>query len=171
MLKVKKLTPQERKDRVKELKAYQQPLLDKLGVSDAIYIPKMAHNVAGLEGLHMGFFESELSNGDVYTEKVSIRMESEDPSRTLYKWNHNPHFKEDYEKSEPASTGDCRYFIPVDELEIMEEPKEELDFDIPNPDGDCPMEQMTMKDHAAITWMMPVSDKKWLNDLIKSIKK
>jgi hypothetical protein len=38
--------------------------------------------------------------------------------------------------------------------------------DSPEP-KDAPMSKMTMKDHCAIEWRLPVSDKQWLNDLIR----
>ncbi len=116
---IKKITPKERKEATAELKRYHEDTFKKLGIEDPAFIPKMAYAPAELDGLHMGFFTSELDNGvDVYTEKVSRYMESEDPMRTLYKWKYNPHFKSEY-YSETISGGSIRHFIPLDEMEIV----------------------------------------------------
>ena len=166
-----KPTPKERKERTAQLRELHQPIFESLGNPEALYIPKMAHNVKGLEGLHMGFFKSELDHGeDVYTEKVSMAQESEDPSRTLYRVRFNPHFEDEYATSEPMPNGHCRYFIPVDELEVVtEETTEEEDIVIEqDPDaGDLPMDQMTMRDYAAIKLLVPRSSKGWLNSMIE----
>lgn len=166
---LKKLTPAERKERKEKLKEKHIPLFESLGIKSANYIPKMAHNVHGLDGLHMGFFESELVNGDVYTEKVSMKMESEDPDRMLYKWTYNPHFKEDYQASEPSAHGDCRYLIPVKSLEVVEaaviEKIEPLTI-TRDADTDAPIEQMTIRDYAAIHLQKPISTRGWLNKII-----
>ncbi len=166
----KKLTPKERKEMTATLRIKQQAIFDNLGISDAIYIPKMAHFVTGLEGLHMGFFESELDHGqDVYTEKVSSSMESEDPDRVLYKIPYNPHFKDEYETSEPLSNGSVRYFIPVDEMIVVDVNTSinENEFNFMDPDQDRAMDQLSIRDLAAILWKRPVSQKPWLNNLIK----
>jgi len=165
---LKKLTPAERKERKNKLREKHQPLLDSLKIKSANYIPKMAHNVHGLEGLHMGFFESELINGDVYTERVSMKMESEDSERTLYKWKYNPHFKEDYQTSEPSMHGDCRYLIPIHSLEVVKPFIEKIEPLIitSDPESDLPIEQMTLRDYAAIHLNKPVSKKEWLNLII-----
>ena len=101
-------------------------------------------------------------------------MDPEDPTRTLYKWRFNPHYEEEYEKTEPAANGHFRYLIPVSELIKIEieqpEPVNEFpDFDeIMDPDTDAPIGQLTIRDLAAIMLKRPVSQKKWLNDIINS---
>jgi hypothetical protein len=119
----------------------------------------------------LGFFENELKKPiDIYTEFVSIDLEPEDPSRNLYKWRYNSHYAEEYETTEANANGHVRYLIPVVELIKIEELEvEELlfpDFSLMNPENDEPFARMTMKDFCAITWKKPLSDKKWLNDLI-----
>jgi hypothetical protein len=124
---------------------------------------------------HIGFFLSELKKGkDIYTEFTSIDLDPEDPTRTLYKWRFNPHYEEEYEKTEPAANGHFRYLVPVSELIKIEmeqavEVSEFPDFDeIMDPDLDAPLSQITMRDLAAIMLKKPVSNKKWLNDIINS---
>lgn len=174
-----KPTPQERKEATLLLRQKHQKIFDALSIPEAVYIPKMAHHVKGLQGLHMGFFESELNHGeDVYTEMVSMQMESEDPTRTLYKYRYNPHFKDELEPSDEEPTASTRYYVPVEELEVVtmpvEEPakkrgrpKKERIVTIPNdPRADQPMDQMTLRDHACLTLRVPESSKVWLNELI-----
>jgi len=163
-----KLTPLARKEKVQELKKFHEQTFKELNVSDPVYIPKMAHFASGLQGLHMGFFESEINHGqDVYTEKVSKIMESEDPQRVLYKYKYNPHFQEEYSTSAPVSTGNVRYLVPVEELEIVDSSKvEDEEFNLMNPDEDLPLDQLTIRDVAALLLKKPVSKKVWLNQII-----
>lgn len=181
-----KPTPQERKEATAELRKKQQPIFDALGISDAKYIPKMAHHVSGLNGIHMGFFESELSHGeDVYTEMVSIMMESEDPTRTLYKYRNNPHFKDELVPSDNEITKSTRYYVPMDELEVVtmptkkkagrprkakvedvEEKKAPIRTIIVDSTEDLPMEAMTIRDYIAIHTGRPCSAKPWINEIV-----
>jgi hypothetical protein len=115
-------------------------------------------------------------NRDIYTEFTSIDLDPEDPDRNLYKWRYNPHFEEEYEKTEPGANGHFRYLVPVSELIKIEfdaqipENKGESEFpnfdEIMDPDADAPLSQLTVRDLAAILLKKPVSHKKWLNDLI-----
>lgn len=181
-----KPTPEERKAATAELRKKHQPTFDALGIPDAKYIPKMAHHVKGLQGLHMGFFVSELNHGeDVYTEMVSIMMESEDPTRTLYKWRYNPHFESELAPSDEVITQSTRYYVPMDELEIVPPKKkrgrprkkivESTDMHATptkeairtvDDEVDMPMEKMTIRDYIAIHKEKPVSLKPWINEII-----
>jgi len=174
-----KPTPVERKEKTAELRSKHQPTFDALSIPEAIFIPKMAHHVKGLQGLHMGFFISELDHGlDVFTEMVSMQMESEDPARILYKFRHNPHFKDELAPSDEVPTDSTRYYVPVEELEVVEAPKKrgrpkgstkQRIVTIPtDPNEDLGMDQMTLRDHACITLKVPKSFKPWLNDIIEA---
>jgi len=171
-------TPDNRREKLKKLREHHQHLLDKLGVPDAVFIPKMAYRPYGKSEIHISFFLSEINKGeDIYTEFTSKELVSEDPTRTLYKWKFNPHFEEEYDKTDPhPSSGHIRYLIPVGELvpikedkieSVKEEKQAELKFDIPDPESDLPVSQMTIRDLAAILLKKPVSNKKWLNKLIE----
>lgn len=171
-----KPTPKERKAATAKLREKHQPVFDALHIPEALFIPKMAHYVKGLEGLQMGFFENELQDDDVYTEMVSMNLESEDEKRRLFKISHNPYYEKEYAKSEPTASGDCRYFVAVEEMDEVEMPKAistkvetEEQFEIPfDPNGDAPFSAMTLKDYAALQLRYPVSDKPWLNEIIQS---
>jgi len=115
----KGVTPAERKERVKNLRQEHQPYFDKVGISDAAFIPKMAYRPQGKDELYISFFPSELENEcDIYTEFVSIDYVSEDPKRTLYMVPHNPFWKEEYEII-TSNSGHARHFIPVSELKVI----------------------------------------------------
>lgn len=163
--------PEDKREKLKKLREFHQSTLDKLGASDALFIPKMAYRPYGKTDLHCGFFASELQKGeDIFTEFVSKDLVPEDPARRLYRWKHNPHFAEEYDTTEPtAGTGHVRYLIPVEELTMIkvEEDESTSDFDLPDPNQDLPIDQMTIRDLAAILLKQPVSQKKWLNELIK----
>jgi len=164
-----------RQEKTEELIKYHQWKFDLIGEENPLFIPKCAYPPKGMSELHIGFFQSEIKKGkDIYTEFTSIDLDPEDPTRTLYKWRFNPHYEEEYERTEPAANGHFRYLVPVSELIKVEiEPEEPAgvfpDFDeIMDPDMDAPLNQITVRDLAAIMLKKPVSQKKWLNDLIKS---
>jgi hypothetical protein len=139
-IKSQKMTPEERKTRVSELRAEHVDYFDNLR-HDFQYIPKMAYRPSGKDELHISFFPSELQKGkDVYTEFVSIDYESEDPKRTLYLWEYNPHWEEEYELIE-SSSGFQRHIIPVGELKVINDinsrnPEVEKILDITDPTED-----------------------------------
>lgn len=114
-----KMTPEERKQKVEDLSVEHKNYFDSVDMSNSTYIPKMAYRPSGKDELHISFFPSELEKEkNVYTEFVSIDYESEDPKRTLYLWNYNKHWKEEYELVE-SSSGFQRHMIPVGELKVI----------------------------------------------------
>jgi hypothetical protein len=115
MINTKGITQRDRLDKIDELRKEHQPYFDKIGKSNALFIPKMAYRPKGKDELHISFFESELKQEcDIYTEFVSKTYDSEDKKRTLYLVKFNPFWKEEYELIE--SNGYERYFIPVSEI-------------------------------------------------------
>lgn len=176
--------PEDRKEKLRKLRDYHQITLDHHGVPDGTFVPKMAYRPIGKTDLHIAFFASEISKGeDVYVEFTSKELVPEDPERRLYRWEFNPHFQEEYDTTEPhPTTGHVRYLVPVDELVLLPRPKpvppieprvlvEESPFDdLPDPNQDLPVSQMTIRDLAAIMLSKPVSKKEWLNEIIKSKK-
>ena len=144
-IKNKKMTPEERKQKVKDLSKEHEEYFNSIDMSNSIYIPKMAYRPSGKDELHISFFPSELEKKkDVYTEFVSMQYNSEDPKRSLYLWKYNEHWMEEYELIE-SSSGFQRHIIHVGELKVIndvnsrnankKEVKDILDFEkLPNPD-------------------------------------
>jgi predicted transcriptional regulator len=117
MINTKNITAQERATKIDILRQEHQPYFDKIGKSNALFLPKMAYRPPGKDELYISFFESELKNEcDIYTEFVSKQYDSEDPKRTLYLVKYNPFWKEEYELM-TSKTGYERFFIPVSEIE------------------------------------------------------
>jgi len=118
-VKILKMTPEERKRKIAELKQQHDEYFNSNELQDAAYIPKMAYRPPGKDELHISFFPSELErNKDIYTEFVSIEYDAEDPKRTLYLHKYNPHWKDEYEIIE-SSSGFQRHIIPVSELKVV----------------------------------------------------
>jgi len=176
-------SPEDKKENLKKIKEFHKATIDKLGISDYSLLPKLAYKPAGKLEVHVSFFYSEISKGqDVYLEFTDRNNVPEDPERTLYLWKFNPHFEEEYEKTEAASNGQHRYLVPVEELKVIKKYSPEamintekevklkpaLDFSLPNPETDPPINEMTIRDIAAIMLGKPVSNKEWLNHIIKS---
>jgi hypothetical protein len=174
-----KSTTVNRQEKTEELIKFHDWKFKLIQEDNPLFIPKCAYVPKGKTEHFIGVFPSEVKKGrDIYTEFTSIELEPEDQNRTLYKWRFNPHYDEEYEKTENSSTAAAsyRYLIPVSELVKIEIEQEETpatsmfpDFDeIMDPDADAPFNQMTIRDLAAIMLKKPVSHKKWLNDIIKS---
>jgi hypothetical protein len=177
-------SPEDKKENLKKIKEFHKAAMEKLGVSDYSLIPKLAYRPSGKTELYISFFYSEISKGqDVYLEFTDRNNVPEDPERTLYLWKFNPHFEEEYEKTEPTEgTGHIRYLVPVEELKVIKKTSPEamittekevklkpaLDFSLPNPETDPPFNEMTIRDLAAIMLNKPVSNKEWLNIIIKN---
>ena len=86
-------------------------------------------------------------------------------------WKYNPNYATIYKTNELETNDNSnilRYLVPVDSL-IVCEPllTEEEQFELPDPDLDLPIDQLTIRDLAAILTGKPVSMKSWLNEIIK----
>lgn len=176
----KQITPEERKRIVAEMKEYHMSYLERLEEGTWKFIAKMRF---GFPADKSKFFENELDGSkDLYVEWVN-RFYKPDDDRRLYKYRYNPHYQTDYVK-ETSAEGYEWYIVPMDRFDLVKdgesasfdkdlEEKEviqetlEFDFDIVNPDEDCPAENITLRDWAAILLKSPVSRKEWLNKLIK----
>jgi hypothetical protein len=159
--------------KIAELREHHLPVFEAMGVTQsAFYSPKMFYTPSGESELYVSFFISEMQrNKDIYTEMVDREYNSEDNTRTLYKWEYNSYWESCYDKTplEPV-----RVLIPVRDLKIIRlkdvllSTKEEL-MDGCSED-DCDLQSMTIRDLAAILLRKPVSNKAWLNDLIADSK-
>tara|TARA_R110002153_G_scaffold45847_1_gene129183 strand:- start:2538 stop:3086 length:549 start_codon:yes stop_codon:yes gene_type:complete len=162
-----------KREKVQSLMEKHKPLFEKEGVFNPKFIPRMAYKHEG--ELIVGFYPKEIyGDQNIYTEFCSRDYEPEDSQRRLWKWIYNPDFETEYKTSEPhPTTGDVRYFVPVDELiDVATQHKdnpEQLQLSLKDLDGDVPdmpYDAMSIRDYAAIKWKKPVSSKKWLNELI-----
>lgn len=183
----------DKKENLRLIKDFHSKAMLEHGDADSIIIPKLAYRPTGKTDVHISFFHSEISRGqDLFIEFSNRDNVPEDINRTLYLWRFNPHYDEEYEKTEPdARTGNIRYLVPVDELKVIKkysisEPTVaapiappvktkkietktiETDFDLPDLSLDPPINEMTMLDLAAILLNKPVSKKEWLNNIIKN---
>ena len=175
----KNLTTEERKEKVAELRKYHQPYFDSIGKEKARFVGKM---LFGDPPYGSKFFESELSNPtDLYVEWVTWNYESEH-GRALYKYKYDPDFATKYPK-ETTERGFDMYIVLLDNFELVKEGiketviekidplpaqvKLDFDFELTNPDEDAAIENVTLRDIAAIMLKAPVSRKEWLNKIIK----
>lgn len=175
----------DRRERIAKLREYHQPYFDAAGIPKAYFYPKLAYRPEGKDELYCGFFFSEMiKSTDVYIEFASFNFETQDPERTLYVWKHNPHYEEEYEKTSPGPNGAVRYLVPLGELKkvdknaVLNRKQETVDIksiadvniNIGDPELDCPINAMTVRDLAAILLRRPVSQKKWLNEIVSQSK-
>jgi hypothetical protein len=173
-----KLTTEERKKRIQDLYEHQMEKFMQENVSEPLFIPKMAYKPATKDEKHITFFASELERAEyyevpknVYTEFISSEYIPEDPKRTLYKWVFNPHWRTEYDIIEATESIQERYMIPVAELRIVQQAAAQKEIKLPSLDlgpTDEPFNMLTIRDLAAIMLKKPVSNKQWLNEIIKS---
>lgn len=153
------------KEKIATLREKHEKTFEKLGVPDALYIPKMIFGTPP----RLLFFRSEIESGkDIYTEKVSQDYDVLDEDRTLYVWKHNSNYKD--ELTTKPYGADVMYYIDFTDFKPVGINKEAVKFDIPDPNSDAPFDELMIRDLAAIMWKEPVSQKGWLNDLIKQVK-
>lgn len=168
-----KTTAKEKAEKAVELMKHHKEFLDRIGY-DVMYKPKMFHTPKGKDTKHIIVFPSELKQGkDIYTEQIDHDGNSEDETRTLYKWRYNPQWAEAYTPvTKEGQRGVSWYLVPVSELVVVQEEERISDeaLKLNDPDFDLPMDQMTMRDFFAIINKKPVSHKKWLNTLITNTK-
>jgi hypothetical protein len=173
-----KLSTEERKKRIQDLYEHQMEKFMQENVSEPLFIPKMAYKPATKDEKHITFFASELERAEyyevpknVYTEFISSEYIPEDPKRTLYKWVFNPHWRTEYDVIEATESIQERYMIPVAELRIVQQAAAQKEIKLPSLDlgpTDEPFNMLTIRDLAAIMLKKPVSNKQWLNEIIKS---
>lgn len=168
------------KEKIEDLRKLHLEKFQKLGLQNPLFIPRICYIPIGESDQVVSFFEQDFKKGqDIYTHFVSKGYDSEDPKNRLWKWTYNPYYATEYKKSEPhPETGNVRYIVPVEELELIDEeyiakatsPAASIEFDIdqeiPNPNEDPLISDMTIRDLAAILLKKPVSRKKWLNEIV-----
>lgn len=160
--------------------------LKTIGITSALVSAKAIVRPFGDRKPYVSLFESEVRREpEMYIELTDYDNNPVDPTRKLYRLRHNPFYKEEYETL-PFNDEEVRYLVPTDNLTEVVFPENEapsvqsnssfvpsvtldelLNNELPNPDDDLPISQLTIRDLVAILHKVPVSKKKWLNDIIK----
>lgn len=173
-----------------ELKLQHKDTFRKLGLTEPYYTLKFPYVPKGRHEPVVSMFPSELSHGDdVFIEFTTIDSIPIYDEPVLYRLRHNPFFKTEYEIVYPDPTKKSkseRYLVPVAELELVsgnptEPPVKRQDQPAPNSfyvsaagaetdAPDCHANELTGRDWACIHLRIPMSNKRWLNDIIKSTK-
>lgn len=170
------------KEKIEYLRVKHQPVFTALGISDALFFPKMAYKPAGRSEYCISLFENELVRAaDIYTEFVSRNYESEDDTRSLYLWRYNPHWEEEYERTTSKSTGSVMYLVPVSELVKVDTkgigngagrtPTAKVNAALSSLQEDANISELTIRDLTAILTGEPVSNKEWLNKILSNNNK
>lgn len=191
----KKLDSIDRKKLTDAIIKYHEPAFTLLDVDPATqFYPKVPF--MWNEEPHISLFERELSKDYFYTELVTEDYTPKDLKRILYKFRGSSEcINEYFGKKEMGNFGEyTRYFVPLQDFEkisldiFLEEPTPSIQVpkinieSISKPivfeetyddddETDALMSKLTIRDHAAIQWKLPVSNKKWLNNLIKQVNK
>lgn len=170
----KNYTTEERRNFIANLREYHQPYFERIDEPKAYYIAKILYGYPPDRAL---FYPSEISdpNKPLYVEWVSKDYEPED-NRRLYKYIYNPEYASEYRSSERG--GYQMYEIPKDHFELVKpgpgedplnKPEQivmEFDLNLDTAADDCPFDQVTLRDIAALLLRKPVSRKEWLNKII-----
>lgn len=183
----------EKREKQNKIREYHQATFDKLKISNPKFIAKFAYIPLGKTEKYITFFENEINHGaDIYTEFADREFNLQSTThRELYKVRYNPHYNTEYEKLPAIEEGKTdRYMIPIAELILIKrdglipelpfednlvidsspklKPKTISNMILTDPNMDLPMDQMTMRDFAAIITGKPYSTKKWLNEILES---
>ena len=170
---------EDKKENLVKLREFHKKTINGMGIDSYFLVGKMCYLSPRGEKV-ISFFHSEISKGhDVVVEFTDRFNNPEEPERTLYQWKFNPHFDEEYAKADGDDPAKVRYLIPIDELKVIkkhsqtanikiETEKKSQDYGMPDPSTDPPINEMTIRDLAAIMLKKPVSNKQWLNDIIKN---
>jgi len=174
---------------LEEIRDFHQDLINDLGINRTDF--NMKRPFYDRQGrMVVGIFASEFrKEKGFYFELINANSEPYSDERTVYRIPSNPHFEQEYELNERGS-----YLVPVEELRIVNVrsvaisgPSATLfgnpsSGSSPRPNSaptpgraqqpapvgpDAPYSEMTMRDYYAMLSGKPVSNKAWLNELIK----
>lgn len=184
-----KLSTDEKKARIASLFEHHKETFKKMGIEQKDYIPKLFYPIIGGD-LVVSMFTSEMNRErDVFLENASPEFELVEEERRLFRLRYNAAYKEEYVVE--GETPYFRYIVPVEELEeVTEQQGEMLLTETVKPEDtqtkfnvkgvpteeervnnvlppDCRMNEITVRDHLAILYGKPISNKQWLNELIE----
>lgn len=182
-------TKLERASALTALKQRNEQNFRNLGLLTPNFTIKFAYTPKHREDLVVSMFPSEMeSKEDVYLELTDGNNYPIHDEPVLYRMRHNPFYKQgEYEVIPPDPSRNKNaetYLIPVAELEIVAGSKTK-DLKVPEKSistanleklstslekEDAHYSEITIRDIAAIFLKAPVSNKKWLNNLINSVK-
>lgn len=181
-------TTEERNQIVADMIKFHAPVFEILGVQKPNFYPKALFEWKGTKVISL--YERELTASEFYLELCNDFYEPNQP-RKLLRWRGNPAHVEEYLKVE-GKYGE-RFYVPIEELEEVDitpliKKKEEkivqdakvamstfgvsaidtAPFVLDDERGsqDELASKMTIRDHCAIKWGLPVSQKDWLNELV-----
>ena len=172
-----------KKGKLDAIRNYHSDLINDLGISPLDFNMKKAfYDKRGREVV--GIFGSEFRRGKgFFFELISSDLDPIDPERKVYRVPPNGSYEDEYELNPKNS-----YNVPLEELRVVntyaaaiskEKTIENMENSKKNvlkseqsfiPLQDEPYSQMTIRDYFAIHTGKPVSQKGWLNDLIKTTK-
>ncbi len=169
MLSVKKkeLSRADKDEKIEAARQFHKKILQDYDIEPKAFNVKMAFTNKGQK--IVGIFENEFKkpNG-FFIELVDSNLDPIDPKRKIHKLAPRSNFADVYELLPYGS-----YAVPVEDLELVVPASLEhinISAEDPGKIYDDHFSKMTIKDLAAILWQSPVSDKRWLNDLIEKTK-
>lgn len=145
------------------------------------------------------FWESELKKErDIYIEFCNFDNDRVDETLTLYRWNYNPYWKDDSEGYETTVVANYpKYIVPISELqrigdindwgqpaadpvqtELFKVTKDHpvkqtalnaIATTVTETNLDSSIKDFTMRDLLSVVYRRPMSDKIWLNSVIKNL--
>jgi len=164
-----------------ECRNYHNAFITELGISPSDFNIKVPFkNFQG--DTVVGIFSSEFKKEKGFYFEL-VNKETYDPlnpkDRKIYKIPYNPNFEEEYELNAKGM-----YLVPLMELKSLSQDNhikdntKTIDKSIVNieqqspmiSNDDAPLSDLTIKDIVAIFFEMPVSNKLWLNEIIKRKK-
>jgi len=163
----------------------------KLGIAKPYHVQKVCYKPKDKLERIVRMFPSELSRGDVYMELVDFEYNPLFTPRRLYKLTHRGDFATVYESVEGVSGQS--HIVPFSALSLVVDlgaavPATPTPWDTPRftssaeptpsellldseeeeiGEVDAHYNTMTIRDHYCITHNVPLSQKPWLNNLIK----
>lgn len=191
----KTVTPELRQSLLSESEKLFSDTYAKLGVAKPYHVQKVCYKPKDKIERIIRMFPSELTRGDVYIELVDFEYTPLYTPRRLYKLTHRGDFNTAYESIEGASG--MSFIVPFSALNLVvdlgaaipstpapwdtprlssstEAVPSELTFDSEEQeigDVDAHYNTMTLRDYYCITQNVPLSQKSWLNNLIKEGQK
>lgn len=175
-----------RQRKLEEIRNYNQEFISDLSLNKTDFNMKYKFTRDGIE--YVGLFDNEFKkkNG-FYFEIIDSNLNPSDPSRTIYRVPYNEFYMDEYEMDERS-----KWLVPLDSLRkinrqsvaisktaaVTSSSKILKDEDItpivkpPLPViqkyEDAPYSEMTIRDYIAIHTGRPISNKAWLNELVKT---